>query len=211
MSGGGGSGASHSCPPFMAIPPRQGQRRSQPPKSRPPKIPHCQDPREAAMTSFMPAHAMVFAAGLGTRMRPITSRLPKPLVSVAGKPLIDHTLDRLAQAGVEAAAVNVHWLADQIEAHLATRKTPRILISDERDELLGQGGGIAKHCPCWGSSRFSLPTPTLSGSRGRPITCTGSRRHGMPKKWIFFCSWPRFRQALGSAPRATSIWPPTGG
>lgn len=108
------------------------------------------------MTSFMPSHAMVFAAGLGTRMRPITSRLPKPLVRVAGKPLIDHTLDRLAQAGVEAAAVNVHWLADQIEAHLAKRKTPRILISDERDELLGQGGGIAKALPLLGIEPFFI-------------------------------------------------------
>ena len=73
--------------------------------------------------------AMVLAAGLGKRMRPLTDTLPKPLVPVAGKALIDHVLDRLAAAGVERAVVNVHYLADQIERHVATRKTPRVTIS----------------------------------------------------------------------------------
>ncbi|MGB6176574.1 MAG: sugar phosphate nucleotidyltransferase, partial [Methylocella sp.] len=102
------------------------------------------------MSSFLPAKAMVFAAGLGTRMRPLTDRVPKPLVAVAGKPLIDHALDRFAMAGVETAIVNVHYLADQIEAHLAARKAPRIVISDEREKLLDQGGGIAKALPLLG-------------------------------------------------------------
>jgi MurNAc alpha-1-phosphate uridylyltransferase len=102
------------------------------------------------MSSFLPAKAMVFAAGLGTRMRPLTDRVPKPLIAVAGKPLIDHALDRFAQAGVETAIVNVHYLADQIEAHLAARETPKILISDEREKLLDQGGGIAKVLPWLG-------------------------------------------------------------
>jgi N-acetyl-alpha-D-muramate 1-phosphate uridylyltransferase len=99
------------------------------------------------MSSFLPAKAFVFAAGLGTRMRPLTDRVPKPLIAVAGKPLIDHVLDRIAVAGVETAIVNVHYLAGQIEAHLATRKVPRIVISDEREKLLDQGGGIAKALP----------------------------------------------------------------
>jgi MurNAc alpha-1-phosphate uridylyltransferase len=87
---------------------------------------------------------MVLAAGRGERMRPLTDRIPKPLISVAGKPLIDHVLDRLAAAGVERAVVNVHYLADLIERHLAGRKAPRITISDERKELLDTGGGVVK-------------------------------------------------------------------
>ena len=87
---------------------------------------------------------MVLAAGRGERMRPLTDRIPKPLVPVAGKPLIDHVLDRLAAAGVERAVVNVHYLADLIERHLSGRKAPRITISDERKELLDTGGGVVK-------------------------------------------------------------------
>ncbi len=108
------------------------------------------------MSSFRPTKAMVFAAGLGTRMRPLTDRVPKPLLAVAGKPLIDHALDRLAMAGVDTAIVNVHHQAGQIEAHLAARKTPRILISDERDKLLEQGGAIAKALPLLGPEPFFL-------------------------------------------------------
>ena len=90
------------------------------------------------MSPPVPKTAMVFAAGLGTRMRPITETLPKPLVKVGGRALIDHSLDRLAENGVERAIVNVHWLAGQIEAHLAKRRAPKILISDERATLLDQ-------------------------------------------------------------------------
>jgi len=108
------------------------------------------------MSSFPPAKAMVFAAGLGTRMRPLTDRAPKPLITVAGKPLIDHVLDRFAIAGLETAIVNVHYLACQIEEHLATRKIPRILISDEREKLLDQGGGIAKALPLLGPEPFFI-------------------------------------------------------
>ena len=99
---------------------------------------------------------MVFAAGLGARMRPITATMPKPLVEVAGKALIDHCLDRFAEAGVERAIVNVHWLADQIEAHLAHRAAPKIDISDERAKLLDQGGGIKKALPLLGEAPFFL-------------------------------------------------------
>lgn len=104
----------------------------------------------------MPDKAMVFAAGLGTRMRPITDTTPKPLVKVAGKPLIDHMLDRFATAGLETAVVNVHHHADQLEAHLATRQVPKILISDERRKLLDQGGGIRKALPLLGTAPFFL-------------------------------------------------------
>ncbi len=92
----------------------------------------------------LPRTAMVLAAGMGTRMRPLTDALPKPLVPVAGRALIDHTLDRLGEAGVERAVVNVHHHADLVEAHLARRAAaPRVTISDEREALLDSGGGIA--------------------------------------------------------------------
>lgn len=108
------------------------------------------------MSAFFPDKAMVFAAGLGLRMRPLTDRVPKPLITVAGKPLIDHALDRLASAGVKTAVVNVHYLADQIQTHLSTRKSPRILISDEREKLLDQGGGIARALPLLGPDPFFI-------------------------------------------------------
>ncbi|WOJ89482.1 nucleotidyltransferase family protein [Methylocapsa polymorpha] len=106
------------------------------------------------MSSFMPAKAMVFAAGLGTRMRPLTDHIPKPLIKVAGKPMIDHMLDRFEAAGVETAIVNVHYLADQIETHLAARAAPKIVISDERGKLLDQGGGIGKALPLLADEPF---------------------------------------------------------
>ena len=98
-----------------------------------------------------PKTAMVLAAGLGTRMRPLTDDRPKALVEVGGRALIDHVLDRLADAGVETAVVNVHWFADRLEAHLAARgRSPRIVISDERAELLETGGGLKKAHPLLG-------------------------------------------------------------
>jgi MurNAc alpha-1-phosphate uridylyltransferase len=91
-----------------------------------------------------PDSAMVLAAGLGTRMRAFNGQIPKPLVQVGGKALLDHMLDRLAEAGVARAVINVHHLADQIERHLQSRQRPRIVISDERQALLGTGGGVVK-------------------------------------------------------------------
>jgi len=88
--------------------------------------------------------AMVLAAGLGKRMRPLTASQPKPLVRVAGKPLIDHALDRLAEAGLAKAVVNVHYLADALEAHVTVRGAPVVTVSDERDLLLETGGGMVK-------------------------------------------------------------------
>lgn len=88
--------------------------------------------------------AMVLAAGLGKRMRPLTATQPKPMVRVAGKPMIDHALDRLASAGVARAIVNVHYLPDVLEAHITNRATPKVTISDERAQLLETGGGLIK-------------------------------------------------------------------
>lgn len=104
----------------------------------------------------MPETAMVLAAGHGTRMRPLSVTTPKPLVMVGGRALIDHCLDGLAEAGVETAVVNVHYLADLIGAHLAGRTTPRIVISDERDRLLDTGGGIKRALPLLGPEPFIL-------------------------------------------------------
>src|SRR5262245_45408841 len=98
--------------------------------------------------------AMVLAAGLGKRMRPLTDALPKPLVPVAGQALIDYVLDKLADAGVTHAVVNVHHRADQIEAHLKSRARPRIIISDERGGLLDTGGGVVKALPQLGNAPF---------------------------------------------------------
>lgn len=91
-----------------------------------------------------PKTAMVMAAGLGTRMRPLTDTMPKALIQVAGKALIDYVIDPLVEAGVETIVVNVHAFPEQLEAHLARRADARFLISDERAELLETGGGI-KH------------------------------------------------------------------
>jgi MurNAc alpha-1-phosphate uridylyltransferase len=104
---------------------------------------------------------MVLAAGLGTRMRPFNGQIPKPLVEVGGKALIDHVLDRLAAAGVEQAVVNVHHLADQIERHLAKRQKPKIIISDERAELLGTGGGVVRALPLLGEAFFHVNSDTV--------------------------------------------------
>jgi len=99
---------------------------------------------------------MVFAAGVGSRMRPLTETIPKPLVSVGGRTLLDRNLDALAQAGVATAVVNVHHLADQIEAHVARRMHPHIVISDERERLLDQGGGIRKALSYFGAAPFLI-------------------------------------------------------
>jgi MurNAc alpha-1-phosphate uridylyltransferase len=101
-----------------------------------------------------PAKAMVLAAGLGVRMRPLTDRMPKPLVQVAGRALLDHVLDKLAEAGVREAVVNVHYLPDQIIDHVAGRTAPRVTISDERDLVRGTGGGVVKALPLLGDAPF---------------------------------------------------------
>ena len=99
--------------------------------------------------------AMVMAAGLGKRMRPLTASMPKPLVRVAGRPLIDHTLQHLAKAGVQDVVVNVHYLADALEAHVANRPFGmNYTVSDEREKLLETGGGLVKALPLIASDPF---------------------------------------------------------
>src|SRR5579871_3194763 len=107
-----------------------------------------------AKMSVTPTKAMVLAAGLGLRMRPLTDHMPKPLVPVAGRPLLDHVLDKLAAAGVGEAVVNVHYLGGQIIDHVASRKSPRVIISDERNQVLGTGGGVVKALPLLGHAPF---------------------------------------------------------
>lgn len=100
--------------------------------------------------------AFVLAAGMGTRMRPLTENMPKPMVRLKGKPLIDHVLDRLASAGIERAVVNVHHYADVLIQHLAQRTQPKVIISDERDALLDTGGGATRALPMLGPNPFII-------------------------------------------------------
>jgi MurNAc alpha-1-phosphate uridylyltransferase len=99
---------------------------------------------------------MIMAAGLGTRMRPLTDDRPKPLVVVAGRTLIDHALDRLVAAGVTLAVINVHYMADMVKAHLAKRSDIEIRYSEETDALLGTGGGVVKAMPHFGTEPFFI-------------------------------------------------------
>jgi len=99
----------------------------------------------AEVPAQVPRTAMIMAAGLGKRMRPLTATRPKPLIDVAGKALLDHVLDRLSAAGVKKVVVNVHYLADAVEAHLASRAHGlEVVISDERDLLMETGGGLVQ-------------------------------------------------------------------
>ena len=124
--------------------------------------------------------AMVLAAGFGERMRPLTLRMPKPLVPLAGRPLLDHVLDRLAAAGVTTAVVNVHYLPEQLEAHLASRngKPPETLVSDERGVLLDTGGGAKKALPLLGRGPFFIHNADSVWSEGATPALTR-----MLRKW----------------------------
>ena len=101
-------------------------------------------------------HAMLLAAGLGTRMRPLTNTRPKPLIEVEGKAMIDYVLDALQDSGIERVIINTHYLADMIEDHVKNRTTPSITISDERNQLLDSGGGVKKALPQLGSQPFLI-------------------------------------------------------
>lgn len=103
---------------------------------------------------WRPHTAMILAAGLGTRMAPLTDSVPKPMVPLGGRPLVDHVLDRLASAEVRRAVVNVHYLADQLEIHLRGRTRPEIIISDERALLLDTGGGVKNALGLLGDDAF---------------------------------------------------------
>ncbi|BDG75321.1 nucleotidyltransferase family protein [Roseomonas fluvialis] len=116
-------------------------------------------------------HAMVLAAGLGTRMRPLTDELPKPMLPLAGRSLLDHALDRLAAAGVTQAVVNAHWHADRIAEAMALREHPCVVLQREED-LLETGGGVTRALPLLGGGAFAVvngdafwldgPTPALN-------------------------------------------------
>ncbi|MCB1383415.1 MAG: nucleotidyltransferase family protein, partial [Notoacmeibacter sp.] len=108
------------------------------------------------MSGLKPDMAMVLAAGLGKRMRPLTDVTPKPLIEVAGRSLLDRGLDQLATAGVRRAVINVHWLGEQIIAHAPTRTDMAITISDEREALLDSAGGIVKALPLLGEEPFFI-------------------------------------------------------
>lgn len=113
--------------------------------------------------------AMVLAAGFGTRMRPLTNTMPKPLIPVAGQPIIAHDFDRLRSAGVAKAVVNAHYLAEQIEAWCATVTSPLTRVSDERDAILDTGGGIARALPLLGDDPFFvLNSDSFWIDRGTP-------------------------------------------
>ncbi len=101
-------------------------------------------------------HAMLLAAGLGTRMKPLTDSMPKPLVPVAGRPMIDYLLDALGAAGIRHVTANVHYLADMLEAHLARPLPFSVTISDERAALLDSGGGVKKALPSLGDGPFMV-------------------------------------------------------
>lgn len=115
----------------------------------------------------LPETAMVLAAGLGTRLRPLTEHVPKPLIRCGGRCLLDHSLDRLAEAGVKRAVVNIHWLGEQIRAHLAARHDMEFVISDETGKLLETGGGIARALPLLGGGPFLSVNSDLIWRDGR--------------------------------------------
>ena len=138
-----------------------------------------------------PKTAMVLAAGIGKRMRPVSATTPKPLVKVGGRALIDHCLDGLAAIGVETAIVNVHYLADLVEAHLARRTAPRVVVSDERGALLDTGGGIRKALPLLGDEavRAAQLEFVLAGGRAAQPSLAGACA-GTMRAWMRCCCSP---------------------
>jgi N-acetyl-alpha-D-muramate 1-phosphate uridylyltransferase len=118
---------------------------------------------------MMPKSAMLLAAGLGQRMRPVTDTIPKPLIRVCGKALVDWTLDSLGAAGVPQTVVNVHYLAPMLVRHLAGRDFPRVVISDETERLLDTGGGVVKALPLLGADPFFV-CPRCAALRRAGVT-----------------------------------------
>jgi MurNAc alpha-1-phosphate uridylyltransferase len=108
----------------------------------------------------VPKSAMVLAAGLGTRLRPVTDHLPKPLVEIAGKPLLHHAIDRLEAAGVERVVVNLHYKGEMIAARLAERRHPKIKLSRE-ETLLETGGGVKNALPLLDDAFFVVNSDIL--------------------------------------------------
>ncbi len=142
-----------------------------------------------------PKTAMVLAAGLGTRMKPLTETQPKPLVTVAGRTLIDRVLDRLTEAGVGTAVVNVHHHADLLERHLKTRTAPKIVISDERAQLLDSGGGVKKALPLLGKNPFFIINADTIWIEGFARISSGWARPSTRRRWTGSCFSPRPRRA----------------
>jgi N-acetyl-alpha-D-muramate 1-phosphate uridylyltransferase len=126
-------------------------------------------------------HAMVLAAGLGTRMRPITDTMPKPLIKVADKALVDYIFDYCRDGGVTDAVVNVHYLADQMEAHVRGVKTPKIVVSDERAGLLDSGGGVKKAMPHLGKGPFFILNADAIWVDGPQPSLNRLRQHWNPE------------------------------
>jgi MurNAc alpha-1-phosphate uridylyltransferase len=125
-------------------------------------------------------HAMILAAGLGTRMRPLTLTRPKPLVEVGGRALVDYILDYCRAAGVTDVVVNVHHFAEQMEGHLAGVVDPRVAISDERGGLLDSGGGVRKALPLLGSAPFFILNADAIWNEGPRPALTRLAEHWNP-------------------------------
>ena len=155
---------------------------------------------------------MVLAAGFGERMRPLTLRMPKPLVQLAGKPLIDHVLDRLAAAGVNTAIVNVHYLPEQLEAHLAARQgtAPEILVSDERGVLLDTGGGTKKALPLLGPGPFFIHNADSVWSEGATPALTRMQRLWIPAEMDCLLLLATAATSVGYAARGDFSMAPDG-
>ncbi len=146
--------------------------------------------------------AMVLAAGLGLRMRPVSETRPKPLVTVAGRTLLDHVLDRLIEAGVELIVVNIHYRAEMIREVLAKRREVEIRISDETDKLLDTGGGIAKALPHFeGEPFFTHNADSLWAEGMGQYACAHGSKPMIRSAWMRSCSWrPRSpRSAISAA------------
>src|SRR5918996_1739146 len=156
--------------------------------------------------------AMVLAAGLGERMRPLTLRMPKPLVPLAGRPLIDHVLDRLATAGVRTAIVNVHYLAEQLEDHLAARagRLPEALVSDERGVLLDTGGGVKKALPLLGQGPFFVHNADSVWSEGATPALTRMLRLWNPAEMDCLLLLAPITTSIGYAARGDFSMAPDG-
>lgn len=166
--------------------------------------------------------AMVLAAGLGTRMRPLTNATPKPLLEVGDRALLDRTLDRVEEVGVRRAVVNAHYLADQIDAHLVGRPRPHLTLSDETDALLETGGGVKRALPLLDREAFIVVNsdniwlgpralaPLLEGWRGHTmdallllVPIDGAYGHSRPGD--FFLDDDRLRRR-GEADRAPYVY-----
>ena len=117
-------------------------------------MPDQTSPRHPEMTEMRPKIAMILAAGFGKRLRPITDKTPKPMLKVAGRTLLDHSIDHLADFGIEKVVINIHHLGSLIEQHITRRTDVEVVISDESDELLETGGGVTKALPLLGEDPF---------------------------------------------------------